>query len=49
MIGQMGYIALTAFAINLIVAAILTFVFNAMKVKRRRRRDHQGRLLRRRG
>ena len=31
-IGQMGYIALTAFAINLIVAAILTFVFNAMKV-----------------
>ena len=31
-IGQMGYIALTAFVINLIVAAILTFVFNAMKV-----------------
>src|SRR6476619_661465 len=31
-IGQMGYIALTAFAINLIVAAILTFVFNAMNV-----------------
>ena len=32
MIGQMGYIALTAFAVNVIVAAILTFVFNAMKV-----------------
>ena len=32
MIGQMGYIALTAFVINVIVAAALTFVFNAMKV-----------------
>src|SRR6476620_11822561 len=31
-LGDMGYVALTAFAINLIVAAILTFVFNAMKV-----------------
>ena len=32
MIGQMGYIALTAFVINVLVAAALTFVFNAMKV-----------------
>ncbi len=32
MIGQMGYIALTAFVINVVVAAALTFVFNAMKV-----------------
>lgn len=31
-IGEMGYIALTAFGINVIVAAGLTFVFNAMKV-----------------
>ena len=31
-IGQMGYIALTAFVINVVIAAILTFVFNAMKV-----------------
>jgi solute:Na+ symporter, SSS family len=34
MIGDMGYIALTAFAINVIVAAILTFIFNAMNVDR---------------
>jgi SSS family solute:Na+ symporter len=32
MIGQMGYIALTAFAVNVIVAAILTLILNAMKV-----------------
>ena len=32
MIGEMGYIALTAFAINVIIAAVLTFVLNAMKV-----------------
>jgi SSS family solute:Na+ symporter len=31
-IGQMGYIALTAFVINVILAVILTFVLNAMKV-----------------
>ncbi|SER73966.1 solute:Na+ symporter, SSS family [Pedococcus cremeus] len=31
-IGDLGYIALTAFVINVIIAAILTFVFNAMKV-----------------
>ena len=30
-IGQLGYIALTAFVINLIVAVVLTFVFRAMK------------------
>jgi SSS family solute:Na+ symporter len=32
MIGQMGYIALTAFVINVIVAALLTLVLNAAKV-----------------
>jgi solute:Na+ symporter, SSS family len=32
MIKQMGYIALTAFVINLIVSAIVTLVLNAMKV-----------------
>ena len=32
MIGQMGYIALTAFVINVVIAAALTFVLNAMKV-----------------
>lgn len=31
-IGDLGYIALTAFVINVVVAAILTFVFNAMNV-----------------
>jgi SSS family solute:Na+ symporter len=31
-IGQMGYIALTAFAINLVVAVVLTLVLNAAKV-----------------
>ena len=30
-VGKLGYIALTAFAINLIVAVVLTFVFRAMK------------------
>jgi SSS family solute:Na+ symporter len=34
MIKQMGYIALTAFAINLIVAVVLTFVFDLLKVRR---------------
>ncbi|MDF2093529.1 sodium:solute symporter [Knoellia sp. 3-2P3] len=34
MIGDMGYIALTAFAINVIIAAVLTFIFNAMNVDR---------------
>ena len=32
MIGKMGYIGMTAFAINLILAAILTVVLNALKV-----------------
>jgi SSS family solute:Na+ symporter len=31
-IGEMGYIALTAFAINLVVAVVLTLVLNAAKV-----------------
>ena len=31
-LGDMGYIALTAFAINLVIAVVLTFVLNAMKV-----------------
>ncbi|MGZ4553341.1 MAG: hypothetical protein ACXVXQ_07575, partial [Mycobacteriaceae bacterium] len=31
-IGKMGYIATTAFAINVIVAALLTVVLNAVKV-----------------
>ncbi len=30
-VGKLGYIALTAFVINLIVAVVLTFVFRAMK------------------
>ena len=29
--GKLGYIALTAFVINIIVAAVLTFVFRAVK------------------
>jgi SSS family solute:Na+ symporter len=32
-IGQLGYIALTAFALNVIVAAILTVVFRGLKVE----------------
>ena len=32
LIGQLGYIALTAFAINVVVAAVITVVLNAMKV-----------------
>jgi SSS family solute:Na+ symporter len=31
-IAQMGYIAMTAFVINLVVAVVLTFVLNALKV-----------------
>ncbi|WP_270888452.1 monocarboxylate uptake permease MctP [Pedococcus sp. 5OH_020] len=31
-IGKLGYIAMTAFVINLVVAAIVTLVLNAMKV-----------------
>ncbi len=31
-IGELGYIAMTAFAINVIVAVVLTVVLNAMKV-----------------
>ena len=31
-IAQMGYIALTAFVINVIVAGVLTFVFNALNL-----------------
>jgi solute:Na+ symporter, SSS family len=30
-LGQMGYIALTAFALNVIVAAVLTLAFRAAK------------------
>ena len=30
-VGKLGYIALTAFVINLVVAVVLTFVFRAMK------------------
>jgi SSS family solute:Na+ symporter len=36
MIGQMGYIALTAFVINVIVAAVLTVVLDLVKVPRGR-------------
>lgn len=32
-IGELGYIALTAFAINVVVAGLLTFILNAMKVE----------------
>ncbi|GAB3444285.1 sodium:solute symporter family protein [Phycicoccus ginsengisoli] len=31
-IGKMGYIAMTAFVLNLIVAAVLTLILNALKV-----------------
>ncbi len=31
-IGQLGYIALTAFVLNLVVAVVLTFVLRAAKV-----------------
>jgi len=31
-IGKMGYIGMTAFVINLVIAAVLSFVLNAMKV-----------------
>jgi SSS family solute:Na+ symporter len=31
-LGEMGYIALTAFVLNVIVAVVLTLVFNAMKM-----------------
>ncbi|KQU70738.1 monocarboxylate uptake permease MctP [Phycicoccus sp. Root101] len=31
-IGKMGYIGMTAFVINLVIAAILTVLFNALKV-----------------
>ncbi len=31
-IGDLGYIAMAAFVINLLVAVLLTLVFNAMKV-----------------
>ena len=37
-IGEMGYIALTAFSINIIVAAVLTVVLNALKVSNGRDR-----------
>jgi SSS family solute:Na+ symporter len=30
-VGKLGYIALTAFVINVIVAVVLTFVFRAIK------------------
>jgi SSS family solute:Na+ symporter len=32
-IGQLGYIALTAFALNVVVAAVLTLVFRGLKVE----------------
>ena len=35
-IGKMGYIAMTAFVLNLIVAAVLTLVLNALKVDKGR-------------
>ena len=31
-LGEMGYIAMTAFAINLVIAVVLSLVLNAMKV-----------------
>ena len=31
-LGDMGYIALTAFAINLVIAIVLTLMLNAAKV-----------------
>ena len=48
-IGELGYIALTAFVINLVVAVVLTLVLRATKAPERRRRDDPRRLLRRRG
>ena len=42
----MGYVALTAFAINLVIAIVLTLVLNALKVEQRVRRDDDRRLLR---
>ncbi len=33
-IGDLGYIALTAFVINILVAVVLTFIFNAMNLER---------------
>ncbi len=48
-IGKLGYIALTAFVINLIVAVVLTFVFRAMKSPDGRGPDRAVGLLRRRG
>ncbi|MDR6864127.1 monocarboxylate uptake permease MctP [Phycicoccus sp. 3266] len=33
-IGKMGYIAMTAFVLNLVVAAVLTLVLNALRVDR---------------
>ncbi len=31
-LGDMGYVAMTAFAINLVIAIVLSFVLNAAKV-----------------
>jgi len=31
-IGQLGYIALTAFVLNVVVAAVVSFLINAVKV-----------------
>ena len=45
-LGDMGYIALTAFAINLVIAVVLTLVLNAAEGRQRRRRDDDRRLLR---
>ena len=41
-LGEMGYIAMTAFAINLVLAVVLVAVLNAMKVSNGRRRDDAG-------
>lgn len=41
-IGKLGYIAMTAVVLNLIVAAVLTFVFRGMKLPEGRDRTQKG-------
>ena len=48
-LGEMGYIAMTAFALNLVVAVVLSVVLNAAKVSNGADETTPGRLLRRRG
>jgi SSS family solute:Na+ symporter len=41
-IGDMGYIAMTAFVLNVVVAVVLTLVFNAAKISNGRDRTQPG-------